>query len=78
MTQEQISIGFYTRAFVSTRPLVQKHVKLSLGKWLLETTRPDKHVKILENIPSFFTNFNYFQPLLFTFESCVLIGQLLY
>ena len=57
------------RAFVSTRPLVQKHVKLCLGEWLLETTRPDKHVKILENIPSFFTNVNYFQPLLFIFES---------
>ena len=25
--------------------LVHKHVKISVGKWLLETTRPHKHVK---------------------------------
>ena len=34
-----------SRAFISTRPLVHKYVKISVGKWLLETTRPHKHVK---------------------------------
>ena len=37
------------RAFVSTRPLVHKHVKMSVGKWILETTRPHKHVQIAED-----------------------------
>ena len=37
------------RAFVSTRPLVHKHVKISVDKWVMETTRPHKHVQIPEN-----------------------------
>ena len=36
------------RAFVNTRLLVHKHVKISVDKWILETTRPQKHVKFLE------------------------------
>ena len=38
------------RAFVSTRPLVHKHVKMSVGKWIFETTRPHKHVQIPKDI----------------------------
>ena len=34
------------RAFVNTRQLVHKHVKVSVGKWILETTHPHKHVQI--------------------------------
>ena len=36
------------RAFVNTRLLVHKHVKISVDEWILETTRPQKHVKFLE------------------------------
>ena len=32
--------------FVST---VHKHAKLSVGKWVLETTHPHKHVQILKH-----------------------------
>ena len=39
------SIG---RAFVNTRLLVHKHVKISVDEWIMETTRPQKHVKFLE------------------------------
>ena len=38
----------FNRAFVNTRLLVHKHVKISVGEWILETTRPQKHVKFLE------------------------------
>ena len=38
-----------SRAFVSTRPLVHKHVKASVGKWIMETTGPHKHVQIPDN-----------------------------
>ena len=34
------------RAFVSTRPLIHKHVKMSVGKWIMETTHPHKYVNI--------------------------------
>ena len=37
------------RAFVSTRPLVHKHVKISVDKWIMETTRPHKQVQIPKN-----------------------------
>ena len=30
--------SFQGRAFISTRPLVHKHVKISVGKWLLDIT----------------------------------------
>ena len=54
------------RAFVSTRPLVHKHVKMSVGKWILETTRPHKHVQIpkddflalLQSIKFYFKSLN--------------------
>ena len=36
------------RAFVNTRLLVHKHVKISVDEWILETTHPQKHVKFLE------------------------------
>ena len=36
------------RDFVNTRLLVHKHVKISVDQWILETTRPQKHVKFLE------------------------------
>ena len=36
------------RDFVNTRLLVHKHVKISVDEWILETTRPQKHVKFLE------------------------------
>ena len=36
------------RAFVNTRFLVHKHVKISVDEWILETTHPQKHVKFLE------------------------------
>ena len=29
--------------------LVQKHVKISVDEWIMETTRPHKHVQIPEN-----------------------------
>ena len=29
--------------------LVHKHVKMSVGKWIMETTRPHKHVQIPPN-----------------------------
>ena len=48
-----LSIGLFHRAFVSTRPLVHKHVKMSVGKWILETTHPQKHVHIPEDQISF-------------------------
>ena len=34
------------RAFVSSRPLIHKHVKISVDEWIMETTRPHKHVHI--------------------------------
>ena len=36
------------RDFVNTRLLVHKHVKISVDEWILETTRPQKHVKFLD------------------------------
>ena len=36
------------RDFVNTCLLVHKHVKISVDEWILETTRPQKHVKFLE------------------------------
>ena len=41
--------GYSIQAFISTRPLVHKHVKISVGKWIMETTRPHKHVQIPED-----------------------------
>ena len=38
-----------SRTFVGTRPLIHKHVKMSVGKWIVETTRPHKHVHIPED-----------------------------
>ena len=38
-------VDLYSRAFVNTRLLVHKHVKISVDEWILETTRPQKHVK---------------------------------
>ena len=37
------------RPFISTGPLVHKHVKMRVGKWILETTPPHKHVQIPED-----------------------------
>ena len=34
------------RDFVNTRLLVHKHVKISVDEWILEATRPHKHVTI--------------------------------
>ena len=28
------------KAFISTHPLVHKHVKISVDEWIMETTRP--------------------------------------
>ena len=39
----------WSRAFISSRPLVHKHVKMSVAKWIMETTCPHKHVQIPEN-----------------------------
>ena len=36
------------RAFINTRLLIHKHVKISVDEWILETTHPQKHVKFLE------------------------------
>ena len=36
------------RDFINTHLLVHKHVKISVDKWILETTHPQKHVKFLE------------------------------
>ena len=36
-------------AFVSTHPLVHKLLKMSGGKWIMETTHSHKRVKIPEN-----------------------------
>ena len=33
------------RTFVSTHPLVHKHVKISVDEWIMETTRPHKQVQ---------------------------------
>ena len=38
------------RAFVSTCPLVHKHVKMSVDEWIMGTTCPHKHVQIPENL----------------------------
>ena len=40
-------------SFVSTRPLVHRHVKISVGKWLWKPLVHTKMSKNLENIPSF-------------------------
>ena len=55
VSHEGLSIKFLTdkttkesRAFINTHLLVHKHVKISVDKWILETTRPQKHVKFLE------------------------------
>ena len=47
LTQNWIRI---VRAFINTRLLIHKHVKISVDKWILETTHPQKHVKYLEQI----------------------------
>ena len=48
--QEQVvRILLECRAFISTRPFTHKHVKMSVGKWIMETTRPHKHVQIARN-----------------------------
>ena len=36
---------FPPRTFINTRLLVHKHVKISVDEWILETTRPQKHVR---------------------------------
>ena len=36
------------RDFVNTHLLIHKHVKIGVDEWILETTRPQKHVKFLE------------------------------
>ena len=36
------------RDFVNTHLLIHKHVKISVDEWILESTRPQKHVKFLE------------------------------
>ena len=40
--------NYTNRAFVSTRPLVHKHVKISVDEWILDTTRPHNNVQIPE------------------------------
>ena len=37
------------RAFVSTRSLIHKEVKISVDEWIMETTCKHKHVQIPEN-----------------------------
>ena len=44
-----VCLGVYIRAFVSTRPLVHKHVKISVDEWIMETTHPHKQVQIPKN-----------------------------
>ena len=39
---------FRHQAFVGTCPLIHKHVKMSEGKWILETTCSHKYVEISE------------------------------
>ena len=34
--------------FINTRLLVQKQVQISVAEWILETTRPQKSVRFLE------------------------------
>ena len=45
------------RAFVNTRLLVHKHVKISVDEWILETTHPQKHVKFLERRKDYLTSY---------------------
>ena len=47
-THRQTYTDKHNRAFVNTCLLVQKHVKISVDEWILETTCPQKHVKFLE------------------------------
>ena len=47
-----LSYNTYNRDFVNTRLLIHKHVKINVDEWILETTRPQKHVKILALDPS--------------------------
>ena len=56
--------------------LIQKLVKISVGKWLLETTRPHKDVKTFGKYSSLFTHFKYFLAIVVSFESCILIDNL--
>ena len=44
----------HNRDFVNTRLLVHKHVKISVDEWILETTRPHKHVTIFRKFLSIF------------------------
>ena len=42
----KLFVEFKTRDFFNTRLLVSKHVKICVDEWILETTRPHKHVTI--------------------------------
>ena len=42
--------------------LVHKHAKLSVGKWILETTHPQKHVHIPEDHFCSLTSLNVIAP----------------
>ena len=50
----EVSLCDECRDFVNTRLLVHKHVKISVDEWVLETTRPHKHVTIFVNFLSIF------------------------
>ena len=60
------SRGESDRAFVSTRSLVHKHVKVSVAKHIMETTGPHKHVQIARN--QIYLPHNYF-PIKFHLKS---------
>ena len=45
---EKSKLETHDRDFVNTRLLFHKHVKISVDEWILETTRPQKHVKFLD------------------------------
>ena len=50
LSTESGYLGVLTpRAFISTRPLIHKHVKISVDKWILETTHPHKHAQTRHN-----------------------------
>ena len=38
----------FNRDFINTPLFVQKHVRISVDKWIVKTTCPHKHVTILE------------------------------
>ena len=46
----------HTRLNFNIRPLVQKHVKIILDEWILQTTHPGKHINFSEQYFTFCVN----------------------